>query len=205
MINAGRVKRDVIVIGGSAGSIQPLIDLLQRLPPDLPATVGIVLHRSPYYESQLPSVLGSRAMLSVLEPADGDPVLSGAVYVAPRDQHLVFEDGIVRLNRAAREHHTRPAVDPLFRSAAARYGERVVGVLLSGMGADGVSGLIAIKKAGGLSLVQSPCEARFESMPATALAEDHVDAALAIEDLAAALTGLARGEAADVPRPVVSS
>src|SRR2546428_13361251 len=73
------------------------------------------------------------------------------------------------------------------------------------MGADGVSGLIAIKKAGGLSLVQSPCEARFESMPATALAEDHVDAALAIEDLAVALTGLARGEAADVPRPVVSA
>src|SRR5438874_11273672 len=116
-------------MGASAGGVQPLIDVLQGLPPDLPATVGIVLHRSPYHESQLASVLGSRAMLSVLEPADGDPVLRGAVYVAPRDQHLVFEDGVVRLNRAAREHRTRPAVDPLFRSAAARYGERVVGVV----------------------------------------------------------------------------
>src|SRR5882724_9182578 len=105
--------------------------------------------------------------------------------------------GVLPLNRAAREHRTRPAVDPLFRSAAARYGERVVGVLLSGMGADGVSGLTAIKKAGGMSLVQSPAEARFESMPVAAICEDHVDAVLTVEELAAVLAQLARGEAVD--------
>jgi two-component system, chemotaxis family, protein-glutamate methylesterase/glutaminase len=82
-------------------------------------------------------VLGRHALLSVLEPADRDPILSGAVYVAPRDQHLIFENGCVRLSRGAREHHTRPAIDPLFRSASERYGPRVVGVLLSGMGTDG--------------------------------------------------------------------
>jgi two-component system chemotaxis response regulator CheB len=204
VINAARVRRDVIVIGASAGGVQPLKDLLQVLPPDFPATVAIVLHRSPYYETQLPLVLGRHALLSVLEPADRDPVLSGAVYVAPRDQHMIFEDGLVRLSRGAREHHTRPAIDPLFRSAAERYGPRVVGVLLSGKGSDGVSGLIAIKKVGGVSLVQHPGEARFQKMPCTAIAEDDVDAMLTIDELAVALAALARGEAVEARRPTVA-
>lgn len=203
MINPDRIKRDVIVVGASAGGVQPLKDLLGLLPPNLPATVAIVLHRSPYHETQLPSVLGRHALLSVLEPADRDPVLSGAVYVAPRDQHLIFEDGIVRLSRGAREHHTRPAIDPLFRSAAERYGRRVVGVLLSGMGSDGVSGLIAIKKMGGISLVQHPGEALFETMPCTAIAEDDVDAMLTVDELANTLTALARGETIEARRPTV--
>jgi two-component system, chemotaxis family, protein-glutamate methylesterase/glutaminase len=204
VINAERIKRDIIVIGASAGGVQPLKDLLERLPPNLPATVALVLHRSPYYETQLPLVLGRHAMLSVLEPTDRDPVLSGAVYVAPRDQHMIFEDGLVRLNRGAREHHTRPAIDPLFRSAAERYGSRVVGVLLSGMGSDGVSGLIAIKKSGGVSLVQHPGEARFQKMPCTAIAEDDVDAMLTVDELVVALVALARGEAVEARRPTVA-
>jgi len=203
VINTERIKRDVIVVGASAGGVEPLKLLLGRLPPDLPATVAIVLHRSPYYETQLPSVLGRYALLSVLEPADRDPVLSGAVYVAPRDQHMIFENGCVRLSRAAREHHTRPAIDPLFRSAADRYGSRVVGVLLSGMGSDGVSGLIAIKKSGGISLVQHPGEAQFDTMPCAAIAEDDVDAMLTVDELGTALAALARGETVEGPRPIV--
>ena len=204
MINVERMKRDVIVIGASAGGVQPLKDLLQLLPADLPAAVAIVLHRSPYHESYLPSVLGRHSLLSVLEPADRDPVLAGAVYVAPRDQHLIFDDAHVRLSRGAREHHTRPAIDPLFRSASECYGARVVGVLLSGMGSDGVSGLIAIKKYGGISLVQHPEEARFEKMPCTAIAEDDVDAMMTIDELAAALPALARGETIDASRPIAT-
>jgi two-component system, chemotaxis family, protein-glutamate methylesterase/glutaminase len=203
VINEERLKRDVIVIGASAGGVQPLKDLLGLLPPNLLATVAIVLHRSPYHETRLPAVLGRHALLSVLEPADRDPVLSGAVYVAPRDQHMVFDDGLVRLSRGAREHHTRPAIDPLFRSAAARYGPRVVGVLLSGLGSDGVSGLIAIKNTGGISLVQHPGEATFGSMPCTAIAEDDVDAMLTVNELASTLTALARGEAVEARRPTV--
>jgi two-component system chemotaxis response regulator CheB len=204
VINTEHVKRDVIVIGASAGGVAPLQELLSRLPPNLSATVAIVLHRSPYRETRLPSVLGHHALLSVLEPADRDPLLSGAVYVAPRDQHMIFENGCVRLSRGAREHHTRPTIDPLFRSAADRYGPRVVGVLLSGMGADGVSGLIAIKKSGGVSLVQHPAEAPFAKMPCTAIAEDDVDAMLTVDELAAVLPALARGEAIDAPRPTVT-
>jgi two-component system chemotaxis response regulator CheB len=205
VINEERIKRDVIVIGASAGGVEPLKELLQRLPPDLSATVAIVLHRSPYHETRLPSVLGRHALLSVLEPADRDPVLSGAVYVAPRDQHMIFEDGVVRLSRGPREHHTRPAIDPLFRSAADRYGSRVVGVVLSGVGSDGVSGLIAIKKANGISLVQHPREAQFDVMPCRAIAEDDVDAMLTVTGLGRALAALARGEVVDALRPVVAS
>jgi two-component system chemotaxis response regulator CheB len=203
VINEERLKRDVIVIGASAGGVQPLKELLELLPPNLPATVAIVLHRSPYHETRLPSVLGRHALLSVLEPADRDPVLSGAVYVAPRDQHMIFEDGIVRLSRGAREHHTRPAIDPLFRSAAERYGPRVVGVVLSGLGSDGVSGLIAIKNSGGVSLVQHPSQAMYDKMPCTAIAEDDVDAMLTVDELASTLAALARGEAVEARRPTV--
>jgi two-component system chemotaxis response regulator CheB len=131
-------------------------------------------------------------------------VVKRAVYVAPRDQHMLFDDGCVRLSRGAREHHTRPAIDPLFRSAAERYGQRVVGVLLSGMGSDGVSGPSAIKKCGGVSLVQHPGEARFESMPSTAIAEDDVDAMLTVEELAVVLSALARGEAIEARTPTVT-
>ncbi|HEV8583476.1 MAG TPA: chemotaxis protein CheB [Methylomirabilota bacterium] len=201
MINADRVRRDVIVIGGSAGSVGPVRELLAKLPSDLPATLAVVLHRSPFYATQLPWLLGLRAVLRVVEPSDGDPVLGGVVYIAPRDHHVIFDDGVMRLTRGAKEHYTRPAIDPLFRSAAARYGSRVLGVLLSGMGADGVSGLIAIKRAGGLSLVQSPSEAQFPAMPCTALAEDDVDAALPIDELAPAIVQLARGETLEAARP----
>ena len=193
MINTERIPREVFVVGASAGGVPVLMSLLGRVPADLPAAIAIVLHRSPYVESQLPLVLGRRARLPVLEPEDAQPVEHGAVYVACRDQHLLVADGVLRLSRGPREHMTRPAINPLFRSAAAAYGPRVVGMLLSGMGVDGVSGLLAIKAAGGLSLVQRPEEAPFPRMPRTAIAEDDVDAALTTEELADAVPLLARG------------
>jgi len=113
----------------------------------------------------------------------------------------MFEDGVVRLGRGPKEHRTRPAIDPLFRSAAKVYGERVVGILLSGFGDDGVSGLIEIKKAGGLSMVQDPKEALHGSMPCTAIREDDVDAVLKLRELAAAIVDLANGEMVDVKPP----
>src|ERR671923_976034 len=131
----------------------------------------------------------------VIEPADGLRLEHGIVYVAPRDQHLVFEDGVVRLDRGPKQHRTRPAIDPLFLSASAAYGPRVVGVLLSGMGGDGVTGFLAIKAAGGITLVQTPSDAQFPVMPMRALREDDVDGALSVEDLPPVLTALAVGDA----------
>jgi two-component system chemotaxis response regulator CheB len=201
MLNARRLARDLVVVGASAGGVQALMQLLEALPADFPAAAVIVLHRSPFYETQLPAVLGRHASIKVTEPADGEPLRSGTAYVAPRDQHVLVEDGRLRLTRGPKEHRTRPAIDPLFRSAAAVYGARVVGVLLSGMGADGVSGLIAIKKAGGISLVQKPEDARFPVMPLNAIARDDVDAVLSIDEIATTLPALAAGgTVGDSPR-----
>ena len=201
VINAERLRRDFVTIGASAGGVTPLIQLLQLLPPDLPATLTIVLHRSAFYETKLPFVLGRRSALTVVEPDDGESVKRSVVYVAPRDQHMVMYDGVVRLDRGPKQHRTRPAIDPLFRSAAATYGPRVVGILMSGMGGDGVSGLIDIKRVGGVSLVQSPIEAQFPVMPSRAIKEDDVDGALTVEGLAEAVVLLAEGGSIEVAPP----
>jgi two-component system, chemotaxis family, protein-glutamate methylesterase/glutaminase len=196
VLNRERIHRDVVVIGASAGGVEALITLLEKLPADTPAAIAVVLHRSPVHATALSSVLGRRAALPVYEPAGGDAFKPGAIWVAPRDQHLLLDDdGDLRLSRGPREHHTRPAIDPLFVSAAKTYASRVVGVVLSGTGDDGVRGLIAIKAAGGLSLVQNPDEARHAAMPLNALARDRVNAALALNDLALVLPALAAGEA----------
>jgi len=196
--------RDVITVGASAGGVQALTQLLAKLPAGLPAIVGVVLHRSPHIESRLPFVLGRRAAIKVVEPASGDLLEQGVAYVPPRDQHLIFQDGRAYLSRGPREHLTRPAIDPLFRSAAAAFGPRVVGVLLTGYGGDGVPGLISIKAAGGISLVQDPREATHPAMPQRAIAEDDVDAVLTLDGIAAAIVNLVegrplRGEHDEVP------
>lgn len=185
--------RDLIGIGASAGGVLLLRALLARLPADLPAAVFVTLHRSPLGPSILAEVLGHNAALPVLEPADGDAHQPGHVYVAPRDLHMTVHDGQIRLDRGPRQHHTRPAIDPLFSSLAG-HGARVAGVLLSGNLSDGVAGLVAIKGAGGLSLVQDPFEAEFPSMPQKALFYDHVDLVFHIDAAPALLTRLARGQ-----------
>jgi two-component system chemotaxis response regulator CheB len=202
-INGDRVVRDFVTIGASAGGVTALMRLLERLPGDFPGTVTIVLHRSPFHETQLPVVLGRYARIAVVEPADGITLRPGVVYVAPRDRHMVLDDGVIRLDRGAKQHRTRPAIDPLFRSAAAAYGRRVVGVLMSGMGGDGVSGLIEIKQAGGVSLVQSPSEAQFPTMPSRALKEDDVDGAFPANEIAEALVVMAAGGIVEPGAPSV--
>lgn len=186
--------RDLVVIGASAGGFQAIRELLRGLPAGLPAAVAIVLHRKPFSESILAELLGRHSALPVSEPLDGDPLKCGHVYVAPRDHHMIVDDGRFLLNRGPKEHYTRPAVDPLFRSAARHYGRRVIGVVLSGFGDDGVSGLIAIKAAGGLSIVQHPLEAAHDSMPQNAICRDHVDAIVTMDEMAVLLPGLVRGE-----------
>ena len=201
MINSERLVRDIIVIGGSAGGVKPMMTILAQLPRDLPAAGGVVLHRSPFYETLLPVVLGRHSALTVIEPTDRAPMKQGVIYVAPRDQHMLLEDGVVRVDRGPKQHRTRPAIDPLFLSAAATYGSRVVGVLLSGMGADGVSGFLAIRAAGGLTLVQAPDNAQFPTMPLRALREDDVSAALSVDVLPHVLSVLAMGGAVEDGAP----
>jgi len=169
--------------------------ILQMLPADLPASVGIVLHRSPTLRSDLSFLLSRRTTLPVHEPADGDAIRSGWVYIAPGDVHLIVDGRRWRLSRGAKVHFARPAVDPLFSSAAVQFKSRVVGILLSGGGADGVNGLLDIKSMHGMSIAQEPTEARFPSMPRHAIRDDHVDAIMRVADIASAIPELAVGHA----------
>ena len=136
--------------------------------------------------------------MRVVEPADGDSLTRGFAYVAPSDCHMRFVDHSISLDRDAKQHHTRPAVDPLFKSAALAYGPRVVGVVLTGGGHDGMLGLLDISSAGGLCLAQKPSEAEDASMPAYSIARDHVLAALGIDEIGDALDRLARGRVVSV-------
>ena len=186
-------RRDVVVVGASAGGLEALTTLLGKLPADFEAATLIVLHRHPFFGGPLRDVLGRRSLLPIVEPRGGEPITPRTVYIAPRDHHMTVDRSAVRLDRGPKQHYTRPAVDPLFASAADVYGPRVVGVLLSGGGEDGVTGMIAIKRAGGVGLVQDPSEAMHASMPLAAILNDHVDGVLPVAEIARILAALAAG------------
>lgn len=208
LLNPQRIQRDVIVVGASAGGVGAVIQLLSYLPADLTAFMGVVIHRGAASASDWSRSIGSKAMLRVVEPANGDPLTCGVVYIAPSDCHMRFQQGKIALDAGVKEHRTRPAVDPLFTSAALEYGPRVVGVVLTGGGHDGMQGLLAVTTAGGLSMVQKLSEAKHDSMPEYAIARDHVQAALSIAEIGDALLHFAQGEAfsvSDAALPDVAS
>jgi two-component system chemotaxis response regulator CheB len=177
----------VVGVGASAGGVEALLELVAGLPEDLDASVLIVLHLSPSGSSVLASILDRRTALTVATAKAGQALKAGCVYVAPPDQHLRVEAGMMTLDREPRVNGHRPAVDPLLRSLAAAYGNRAIGVILSGSRDDGTLGLGAIKAAGGRALVQDPEEALYASMPESALATVDVDACLPLDALAARL------------------
>jgi two-component system chemotaxis response regulator CheB len=177
----------LVVIGASAGGIEPLKEIAAGLPPDLAAAVAIVLHVSPTGESRLPAILSRAGRLPVVHARDGEELGEGRIYVAPPDRHLLVVDGRCAVVRGPRENNARPAVDPLFRSAAVAFGSRVVAVVLSGTLADGVAGARFISSAGGTVIVQDPEEADFPAMPANAIARDHPDCVLELAAIAPAI------------------
>lgn len=193
-LNEDHLTRDVIVVGASAGGIEVLIRVLAELPGNLPALISIVVHRPPG-QSQLAHVLGHRARMAVVEASHRRKLIRSRVYVAPPDHHLELEQDRMLVRRSPKEHSARPAIDPLFRSAAQAYGRRVVGILLSGGGDDGVNGLIQIKQNGGISLTQDPADAQFPFLPLNAVRYDHPDCLLPMESIASTLIALVKGRA----------
>lgn len=161
--------RDTVVIGCSAGGVEALALLVQQLPADLPASVLIVQHLTPTGPRYLADILARSARIRVAWAEQGARLERGRVLVAPPDVHLLLEDDHVRLSRSARENHSRPSIDKLFRSAAAVRGSRVIGVLMTGLLDDGVAGLVAIRQAGGFVIIQDPASAAYPDLPATAL------------------------------------
>lgn len=182
--------RDIIVIGASAGGIDPLRQLVQGLPANLPAAVFVVVHISPHGPSFLPKILSRAGLLPAIHPGDGQAIRPGTIYVAPPDWHLMVKPDQVRLARGAHENNHRPAIDVLFRTAAHSYGNRVIGVVLSGVLDDGTAGLAAVKSAGGVAVVQDPGDALYPDMPQNALNQVRVDYSLPGADLPALLVRL---------------
>ncbi len=169
------LETSVVVVGASAGGVESLRRLVGQLPPHLAAAVAVVLHVSPTSKSMLAAILSRSGPLDAHQAVDGEPVLPGAIVVAQPDHHLVIEDGRYRVVRGPTENSSRPAIDPLFRSAARRYGNRTVGVVLSGSLDDGTAGLFEVKRRGGWTMVQDPLDALHPDMPLSALEHVNVD------------------------------
>jgi two-component system, chemotaxis family, protein-glutamate methylesterase/glutaminase len=184
--------RDVVVIGASSGGVEALMELAGGLPSDLPAAVFVVVHVSEAAPSILPYLLDRAGPLRGVNPEDGDPIEAGRIFVAPPDHHLLLERGRVRVTRGPRENRHRPAVDPLFRSAALAYGPRVVGAVLSGARDDGTAGLWAVKRRGGVAVIQDPDDALFADMPRHAMEYVDVDHCVPLEKMAPLLDRLCR-------------
>lgn len=184
-------KQDIIVIGASAGGVQALQKLVGGLPADLPAAVFVVLHLGAGPDSHLPAILQGAGALPAMHAVDKAPIEHGRIYVAKPDLHLVLEQGHMHVQRGPKENFHRPAINPLFRSAALAYGDRVAGVLLTGLRDDGVPGLWEIKRRGGVAIIQDPEEAQFPDMPRNAAEAVSIDYPVSVADMPALLTRLA--------------
>lgn len=193
------MPRDVIVIGASAGGIEALTTLVGCLPPDLGAAIFVVLHMAPDQKSVLPRILSSAGKLPARHARDGEAIAPNRIYVARPDHHLLIHDGHMRVVRGPRENGHRPAIDPLFRTAAHALGPRVIGIILSGALDDGTAGLVSIKGRGGLALVQDPNEAIVQMMPRSALENVDVDHVLPTSEMGAMLPALVREDAPAEP------
>jgi two-component system, chemotaxis family, protein-glutamate methylesterase/glutaminase len=182
--------RDVVVVGGSAGSMAPLRQLAAALPPDLPGAVAVTIHVGEQARSLLPSILERDGPLPTAHARTGEPLRSGHIYVAPPGCHLLMPAGVVELSNGPRMNRTRPAVDAMFASAARWFGDRVVAVVLSGVLDDGAVGAALVEHAGGLVVVQDPREAAQPSMPQAALAAARTAIPVPDDELGPVVSGM---------------
>ena len=166
---------DVVVIGASAGGVGSLQRVVEHLPEDFSAAILITLHLPDGIRSMLPEILTRAGNLHASSALNDEPIVPGHIYIAPAGFHLTARRGRIQVSRGAREHGHRPAIDPLFRSAAIGYGSRAIGVVLSGLLDDGTVGLREIKRARGIAIVQDPRDTEWPSMPQSALNHVPVD------------------------------
>lgn len=184
-------RRDIVVIGGSAGSLQVLQTILSALPWDFPATLFVVLHTSEDSPGILPQILNRHSKLPVMYANENTEILPSRVFIAPAGhRHMLLDRGKVRLQPGPRENRSRPAIDALFRSASYAYGNQVIGVVLTGNLDDGTAGLLAIKNRGGLAIAQDPDNSEAPSMPASAIEAAEVDFILPADQIGSKLTEL---------------
>jgi two-component system chemotaxis response regulator CheB len=197
-VKSNMAKKDIIVIGASAGGFEALKKIVAGLPADFAASIFVVWHMSSDVRGVLPQVLNGAGKVHAAQAYEGEPIMPNRIYVAPPDRHLLVERDRVRVTRGPKENRFRPAVDPLFRSAAYAYGSRVVGVVLTGSLDDGTAGLWMIKQRGGTAIVQDPLDAEVPSMPENALREVEVDYTVPVSKIAELLVRLSKERAANI-------
>jgi two-component system, chemotaxis family, protein-glutamate methylesterase/glutaminase len=199
--------RNIIVVGTSAGGLAALDQLIGQLRPDLPASIFIVQHMSAASNGdallhQLRKHEGFECKLA----EDGDSFKRGSIYIAPPDHHMLVKERTILVTKGARENRSRPAIDPLFRSAAVSHGPKVIGVVMTGMLDDGTSGMIAIKKCGGITVVQDPADAKYPGMPQSALDNAEIDHRVPLAAIGGLLERLSRehsGRRKAVPKDIL--
>ncbi len=187
------------MLGASAGGFDAIRSIIAGLPRHLEAAVFVVWHMAPDVRGILPDVLNTLQTLPAGHAIDHEPIRNGRIYVAPPDRHLLIENDHIRVTQGPKENRFRPAIDPLFRSAAFTFGTRVIGIVLSGGLDDGSAGLWTIKQRGGLAIVQDPEEADVPAMPQNALATIEADYILRTADIPAVLIRLVKEE---MPKPL---
>ncbi len=190
--------RNIIVIGASAGGFEALKKLVGSLPKDLQASLFIVWHMSADIRGVLPQVLNRFETLHAAHAYDGEIIAPNRIYIAPPDRHLLIEKGRVRVTRGPKENRFHPAVDPLFRSAAYAYNNRVIGVILSDALDDGTAGLWTVKHRGGMAIVQDPRDAEVPSMPENAMREVAIDYSVRVSEMADLLVRLSNEQVAEI-------
>lgn len=185
---------DIIVIGASAGGIEAILQITRGLDARLKAAVFVVVHIAPDSSGLLPNILNRSSSLRAHQASDREAIRTGQIYVAPPDRHMILEDDVVRVTNGPKHNRHRPSIDLLFRTAARTYGERVIGVILTGFLDDGSSGLLAIKNAGGVAIVQNPDDAEVASMPRSALQTVQPDYCVPLTEIAGLLNKLTEGK-----------
>jgi two-component system chemotaxis response regulator CheB len=183
--------RNIVVVGASAGGLETLDVLVGQLPTDVPASIFIVQHMASHNSGE--ALLRRLNRHKAFQPklaASGDRFKQSRIYIAPPDSHLLVKKDRMLVTKGARENGQRPAIDPLFRSAAVAHGARVIGVVLTGMLDDGTAGLRAVKKCGGVAVVQEPSDAAYSGMPMNALNNVDVDFCVSVAEMGPLLTRL---------------
>jgi two-component system, chemotaxis family, protein-glutamate methylesterase/glutaminase len=184
---------ELVAMGGSWGGLAAYDRVLAALPKDFPAAIAIVQHRSPTSpHGALASYLAHHSPLPVEEIDDKAPIVSGHVHLAPSDYHTIVERGHFALSTEGAVRHSRPSIDVTFESAADSYGERLIGVVVSGANEDGSDGVVAIKRRGGFTIAQDPETADKAIMPAAAIATGAIDRVLPVDEIAPLLVELCR-------------
>jgi two-component system chemotaxis response regulator CheB len=189
---------DIVVLGGSAGGVEAMQQIVAAFPADLKAAVFIVIHTSPGFDSALPEILSRKTPLKATHAIHGEPIEMGHIYVAPPDNHMILRPGYLAVQRGPKENGSRPAVDPLFRSASISYGPRVIGVVVSGNLDCGTAGLVSVKARGGVAIVQRPEEAIAPDMPRSAMNHVAIDHVLPLAEIGRAIVRLTRQPAKNI-------